>query len=294
MGIDVVVFVVHGQSSCFDDCITPYVDSFILNGHRPEILVLDSTDVAVESNASKDSLSRVCRKYKLNGAFASGREHKRYLRKVDCQNLGYAIGNGSPKVGGLVNMGLLATSSRSALFIDSDTRFEMASSMLITESDPKPPIVRKFDLIGKMSTGGVSRTGTWGVSPSSGNGCFYKSRRCNIPPFIPSHGWGQGVPWFLMRTCDPNSLPLDIPLSVHGMGPVGSLDSLHTPILDLIHGLVGQGSLGAAGDKLLSHLSELEFSEELTKYASLLSSWDECVDHARSLSEQGVKIAYKP
>lgn len=294
MAVDVIVFIVHGQSSCLSDCIGPYVDSFVLNGHIPEVIVLDSTGNPAEANAAKESLARVNRRHKLSVSFASAREHERYLRKVDFQALEYAIGAGSPEVGAMINMGLLATAGRSALFIDADTRFEMAAPRLVSDKTP-PPIIRKFDLIGRLSSGaGVLRTGTWGMSCTESNGCFYKSSQCDVPPFIPSHGWGQGIPWLLMKHCVPNSPPTHIPLAVRKMSGSDSLGMTYVPLLDLIHGLVDAGSVDGAGGKLLSHFSEFNFSEELVSYANLLASWSECMDYARSMDGQGVKIAYKP
>jgi len=292
MSVDVVVFVVHGQSSCLDDCMFPYVDSFILNGYRPEILVLDSTGAPAERNAAKESLSRLCRKYKLDGSYASAREHERYLRKVDLPALAYAVG--SPRVGGLINMGLLATAGKSALFINADTRFEVSSPKLVSDGDLPPPIVRKFDLIGKLSGGAVSRVGTWGASCTTSNGCFYRSVACNVPPFIPSAGWGQVVPWFLMKNC--GALPADLPWAVREMSTPDGLEFKYAPLLDMIGSRVGPGGVADAGATLRAYLEEskVEFSPDLISYVNLLSSWSECMDYARSLHEQGVKIAYKP
>jgi len=289
MSVDVVVFVVHGQSLDLDDCINPYVDNFILNGHKPELLVLDSTAIPAEANAAKESLSRVCRKYKLDGLFASAREHKRYLRDTDLSALEYAVGDGTPGVGAMVNMGLLATSGKSALFIDADTRFEVSSSSSLLN----PPIVRKFNLIDKMPSE-TSRMGTWGSSCTTQGGCFYRGRHSSLPPFIPDSGWLQGVPWFLMSRCSPSSLPVDLPWAIRKLSPSIGLSSSYTPLFDLIHGLVEPGSLAQAAEKLTDHLSEFDFNDKLVKYVNLLSSWGEVVDRSATLFERGVKLGYKP
>jgi hypothetical protein len=296
MSVDVVVFVVHGQSSCFGDCIDPYVDSFILNGHRPELMVIDSTDVPAERNAAKESLSRLHRKYRLKVSYSSKREHEKYLASADMPLLRHAVGGGTPEVGALVNMGLLATGGRSALFIDADTRFEMSSPRLVGDEEALPPIVRRFNLIGEMSGESVSRVGTWGRSCTTSNGCFYKSGACNVPPFIPSLGWGQGIQWLLMKSCAPDSLPTDLPLAVRKLSTLDGLCSEFFPLLDMIIDQVGPGGITDAGAKLEEYLdeSESEFDPDLISYVNLLSSWDECMDYAQDLHGRGVKIAYKP
>lgn len=289
--MDVVVFLVHGQSDSVSDCIDPYVDSFVSHDHRPEIMVIDSTDFPHEWNASKESLSRIYRKHKLKVSFSSRREHARYLNWIDSSAFRYAIdGDSSAGIGAMINMGLLATHGRSAVFIDADTRFEVSSP----RASAVAPVIRRFDLIGEMSSGGPSRMGTWGASCTARGGCFYKSKNCNIPPFIPDAGWAQGVPWFLMSRCLPLGLPIDLPWGVKKLTATEALSSSYTPLLDLIHDLVSPGSLVQAADRLTAHLSESEFDDKLVKYVNLLSSWNEVVDRSAILFERGIKFGYKP
>jgi len=227
----------------------------------------------------------------LNVSFLSRREHARYLNWVHFDPFRYAIGgDGLMGVGALVNIGLLATEGRAALFIDADTRFEVSAPGLVLN----PPIVRKFDLIGEMSSGGPSRMGTWGMSSTTQGGCFYKSRNCSIPPFIPDAGWAQGVPWFLMSRCIPSELPADLPWAVKKLSPPVGLSSSYVPLLDLIHGLVDPGSMAKAAEKLTAHLAEFDFNDKLVKYVNLLSYWDEVIDRSATLFERGVKLGYKP
>lgn len=287
MSVDVVIFIAHEKSSDSDDCMSAYIDSFALNGHKPDILVIVAGDDVAKRNRFKEALMTSHRKHGLNVLFSSRREHGRYLSKVQSPSLRYAISGDAP--GALVNMGVLATVGRSALFIDVDTRFEVSSPVVASS----PPIIRKYDLIGKMSANGsaFSRSGTWGDHCSDTGGCFYKSRDCDIPPFIPDSGWAQGIPWLLFSRYA-ECATSDIPVAVRKMGAPISLKSEYIPLISPVVNSVGPGGMSKAAEDLALHSDD--FGPEITKYVDLLSSWGEVISHAESLHEQGVRIGYKP
>jgi hypothetical protein len=265
-----------------------YIDGLVMHGHRPDILVITSSEDVAKRNRIKAALIDSHRKHKLDVLFSSKREHEKYLSKVDSPSLRYAVSGDSP--GALVNMGMLATIGRSALFIDADTRFEMSTPAIADA----PPIYRKYDLIGKMSANGAafSRSGTWGASCSDTGGCFYKSGDCDPPPFIPDAGWAQGIPWFLLSKYAPGCTTSDIPLAVRQMGIPSGLGSKYIPLVSPVINSVGPGGMSKAAEDLALHSDE--FGPEINKYIDLLSSWGETISHAESLHEQGVRIGYKP
>lgn len=298
MGVDVVVFVVHGQSSSLSDCMDPYIHGLISHGHRPEVLVIDSSEDPADRNMSKESLLKIHREHRLVVSFSSRREQERYLSKLDDGPLRYALGGDSIGTGALLNMGILSTMGRSALFVDADTRFEVSGCRVVAEGDLYPPIIRKFNLALNMASRSksVARMGLWGVSSSASGGCFYRNKECVIPPFIPSESWDQGVPWFLMSRYSPPCAPVSLPWAVRKLSAVKGLPMAYVPLMNMIYDVVGEGSLsGAAGD-LAEYLSDSDqvYSDGLLKYIELLVSWDETMGHVDYLCEQGVKIGYKP
>ena len=131
MEIEVVVFVVHGQSSSLSDCMDAYADNFAGYGHRPEVCVVDSTSDPSERNASRESLARVHRRHGLNVRFSSEREVEKFLSHGGPESLRYAM-TGDWRIGfgreAVLNRGLLIAHGRPALFIDADMRCAMAGS----------------------------------------------------------------------------------------------------------------------------------------------------------------------
>lgn len=150
MEIEVVVFVVHGQSLTLSDCMDPFVDNFCIHGWRPEILVVDSASGPVQRNVLKGYLSSVHRRYGLDVWYSSERETDAFLDRANSEHLRYAL-KGDPSTGvrveAVLNRGLLAVAGRSALFIDACTDFAIAGAPGGSNSLRVKPRVRtgRFD-----------------------------------------------------------------------------------------------------------------------------------------------------